>query len=260
MEDRRWSADDLLWRLGIETPEDIDLEAISHFCQATIVYEPLNGCAARIVGHGNQAIITIDSKAREGRRRFSAGHELGHWMRDRGKISFACTELMLKAEWSASNPERRANEFSADLLLPRKMFSADAQGRDINFQTVRELRERYRTSGTATAIRLVKFGSFPCMIVCSRRGERYKWFKRSPDLPKQVWPTQRPGHDTVAHDLLQGSLQNPGPTDVAADGWIDLENSASYSVREDSVPLADGLALSLLWWHDESQLLDMENS
>ena len=43
--------------------------------------EPLTGCEANIIGRGDKAIITINSKSIPGRQRFSAGHELGHWMR-----------------------------------------------------------------------------------------------------------------------------------------------------------------------------------
>ena len=33
------------------------------------------------------------------RQRFSAAHELGHWMYDRGKVAFACSKTVLNSEW-----------------------------------------------------------------------------------------------------------------------------------------------------------------
>lgn len=98
----------LLSELGIDTPEDIDIEAIAQHCGATIVYAPLVGCEARIIGYGERAIITINRASSPERKRFSAGHELGHWSNDRGKSILACTENQL-SEWFADNPERRAN-------------------------------------------------------------------------------------------------------------------------------------------------------
>lgn len=94
--------------LGITAPEDIDIEAIAQHCQATIIYQPLHGSSARILGFKDRAIITVDSRARRERQRFSAGHELGHWMQDRGKLSaFTCNEKVFITEWSNDNPERR---------------------------------------------------------------------------------------------------------------------------------------------------------
>ena len=41
----------ILEELGITEPEDLDIEAIAQSCGATIVYERLDGCAARILGN-----------------------------------------------------------------------------------------------------------------------------------------------------------------------------------------------------------------
>jgi Zn-dependent peptidase ImmA (M78 family) len=159
----------LLDELGIREPEEIAIEAIAEYCGATILYQPLQGAEARIVGHGDRAIITVNEAAPIGRRRFSGAHELGHWMCDRGKIAFACTDRILTTEWSDENPERRANRYAVGLLLPSAIFSPYARNREVTFATVRDLADRFQTSLTATAIRLVELVSFPAMIVCAPR-------------------------------------------------------------------------------------------
>lgn len=246
----------LLRQLGIESPEQIDLEAIAQFCGATIVYEPLRGCEARIIGSGNRAVITVNNQSGLCRRRFSGGHELGHWMRDRGKLAFSCTEPMLSGEWWKDNPEVRANEYAADLLLPEMFFRSDARDKEITFETVAELSSRYCCSTTAVAIRLVQLGSFPCMVVCSRRGQRWKWFKRSDDIPREIWPADEPGEDTLAYELLRGTRERQGLADVPASAWLrDDAVEERFVVREDSIRLTDDLVLSLIWWLDESMLM-----
>ena len=45
----------LLEELGISEPQEINIEAIAECCGATIIYEPLKGCEARILGHGDRA-------------------------------------------------------------------------------------------------------------------------------------------------------------------------------------------------------------
>lgn len=152
---------EILNDLGITDPQDIDVEAIAEDCGATIRYRLLSGCAARIMGYNNRAIITIDDHTPRPRQRFSAGHELGHWMRDRGRVSFQCTNSTFVREWSAENPETRANRFTSDLLLPPRMFRPRAKGLPVTFESVRQLAETFTTSLTATAIRLIEYGELP---------------------------------------------------------------------------------------------------
>jgi hypothetical protein len=84
--------EEILSLLGITEPADIDVGAIAYACGATIVKEPLTCCEANIIGRGDKAIITINNKSIPGRQRFSAGHELGHWMKDRGESAFGCSK------------------------------------------------------------------------------------------------------------------------------------------------------------------------
>lgn len=247
----------LLDELGIREPEEIAIEAIAEYCGATILYQPLQGAEARIVGHGDRAIITVNEAVPIGRRRFSGAHELGHWMCDRGKIAFACTDRILTTEWSDENPERRANQYAVALLLPTTIFSPYARNREVTFATVRDLADQFQTSLTATAIRLVELASFPAMIVCTQSGRR-RWFIRGPDVPEILWPRERPTHNTMAWDLLQGKGTPSGPVDVCADGWVDHPNAGRYAVREDSRRIREDLILSILWWKDERQLLDLD--
>jgi Zn-dependent peptidase ImmA (M78 family) len=248
----------LLRELGITSPEDIRIEAIAEYCGATIFYEPLEGCAARIAGYGDRAYITVDSRSPRGRQRFSAAHELGHWVMDRGKVSsFLCSKNVFAAEWGDDNVERRANLYAADLLLPKFMFEPRAKNHAIVFDTVIGLAEDFQTSLTATAIRLIQFGSFPAMLVCNGP-DRRRWFFRGTDVPSDIRLMEHPGTYTCAYGLLRGGKGYEGPTDIQADGWIDHPMARRYTLREDSKYIGNGLVLSLLWWKDERQLLDLE--
>jgi hypothetical protein len=179
-------------------------------------------------------------------------------MADRGKISsFLCQEKVFATEWSEDNPERRANRYAADLLLPKFMFEPRAKNKEITFETVRSLATEFKTSLTATAIRLVEFGSFPAVIVCNEPGRR-RWVFRGSDVPDVLRLRDNPGAYTCAYNLLRGSSLAEGPTDVQADGWIMHPSARRYAVREDSIPISHNLVLSLLWWKNESQLLDLD--
>lgn len=249
----------VLRELGITEPQDICIEAIAQYCDATIIYEPLQGSAARILGFGDQAFITVDSKSRRERQRFSAAHELGHWMRDRQQMAsvFTCKEQIFSQEWGQDNPERRANVYAAELLMPDFIFRGKAKNIPINFESVRQLATLFQTSITATAIRLVESGSYPALIVCNSP-QRRLWFARGKDVPEALRLKDTPGPYTIAADLLRGSKASLSPTDVSADGWFSHYDSRRYLLREDSIKIGSEDVLTLLWWKNESQLLDLE--
>jgi len=249
---------EILNDLGITEPGDIDIEAIAEDCGATIRYKPLSGCAARIMGYKDRAIITIDRDTKRPRQRFSAGHELGHWMRDRGQASFQCKNENFIREWSAENPEKRANRFASDLLLPPKMFRVRLHRMPVTFDTVRQLAEIFCTSVTATAIRLVEYGELPAMLVYNGPRKR-EWFFTSGEVRNKIFPEERPEKGSIAEALLRGDRSDMTPREVRSDTWFTHRNAAGHWVHEDSISVSDGSVLSLLWWKDERQLIEIDN-
>jgi len=260
MENRDYfkSPDQLLKELGIAAPDEIDIEAIAFYCKATVRYRPLTGCAARIVGNGNSAIITVDSGSPRARQRFSAAHELGHWMYDRGKASLSCQEAQFIKDWSASNPEVRANRYASGLLLPVSLFVPLAKGiRVLDFTAVRSLAQTFTTSLTATAIRFVEYGPLPAMLVCYG-DEGREWFVRAPSIPDQLWPSGKPEKNTLALQLLNSDAERELIGEVPARAWFDHPSAGRHYIQEHSFRPRIGWVLSLLWWKDERMLIELE--
>ena len=63
---------------------------------------------------------------------------------------------------------------------------------------------------------------------------------------------------TIAYDILRDNVPASGSVDVAADGWFGHRDAGRYAVREDSVRISSESVLTLIWWKDERQLLDLE--
>ena len=250
------SVDALLEDLGITEPDELDLTVIAQHCRATILYKPLEGCAARIAGTEDRAIITVDSNSRPERQRFSAGHELGHWMFDRGKLSlFSCEESIFLKAWSRHNPEMRANRYASDLLMPVVMFKPRAAAfRRIDFNSVKALAKVFRTSLTATAIRLVEHGPLPAMLVCSS-ADGVEWTVRTGGI--KLW-AQKPSPYTYAYDVLNGR-ENEVSGEVHASAWFDHPIASRHQIHEHSIRAYQGLVLSLLWWLDERMLIELDD-
>jgi hypothetical protein len=248
----------ILAELGIREPDDLDIEAIAEHCGATIRYRPLSGCEARIIGSRDRAIITINVNSWRGRQRFSGGHELGHWICDRGQVAFKCDYETYVRGWWAVNPETRANRFASDLLLPLSMFQPRAHGLPVTFASVRKLADEFKMSLTSIAIRLVEHGGLPSMLVCNGP-QKKEWFVASPEVKGRLWPVARPNQGSLAASLLNNVNEQKGSTDVRCDHWINHPRAEHYWIREDSLRLNEGTVLSLLWWEDEKQLLDLDD-
>ena len=61
----------------------------------------------------------------------------------------------------------------------------------------------------------------------------------------------------MAARLLTGTATVDGPEEVDADEWLDHPDSSNYTIFEDSVRTGTGMVLSMLWWKDEHQILDL---
>ncbi|SRR6266702_2460489 len=250
---------EILEELGIRRPQDIDIEIIAEYCGATVVYEPLTSCEARIIGVGDRALITVNERSIGPRRRFSAAHELGHWNFDRGNLAYICQERFITGSWTGQDKEARANSFAADLLLPQTMFISEARGKDITFDAVESLAGTFQTSLTATAIRLIQYGSFPAMVICSSLSKGREWFVASSEVERRLWPVKAPTQESLAYRLLRGEKIQTKPEELDADAWIDHNEAANYVVTEDSRRITSDLVLTLLWWKDQSQITDLED-
>lgn len=251
---RSVAAIDLLRSLGITEPGEIDIYAIAQFKDATVVEKRVTGCEARIMGYGDKALIVVNAESIPSRKRFSAAHELGHWMRDAGSISFGCNPEALIGSGDA-NRETKANSYASDLLMPKFMFEPRARERPITFETVSDLAHVFQTSLTATSIRLINHGSYPAMLICSN-AQRVRWFWRGADVPKNIWP-QAAGRLTFASEMLRGaSGAQKTSGQVCSDQWF--SSVQPHSVHEDSRRISNDLVLTLLWWNDESPLIEIQ--
>lgn len=238
----------LLKALGISAPREIDIEAIAQYCGATVTYEPLVGCEGRIIGYGDRAIITVNQRATGSRKRFSAAHELGHWLKHRGKIALVCDNDQLTCKWDGHDKEGVANRYAAELLLPEYLFQSLLRKMPMTFETVRRLAEEFETSITATAIRAVQLTDSYAALICAS-GQGRQWFELSPGAKEaRCWPRRTLPLESGAAALLNRDEEAGSPRAVAASVWFGGKNTGMSSVIEDTVRITATLALSLVVW------------
>lgn len=243
---------DILKKLGIYEPQDIDLDLVAYSLNADVKRAALSDCEGNIIGTDEKAIITVNNDADPRRQRFSLGHELGHWVNDRGKnLTYRCdTNDMRQRSISKDNfrqqKEVRANQFSAELIMPNHIFGRYLNNLDITTDSVNYLAKEFNVSRTSAAIRLVEASNRPCMIICWNQSGKRQWFSRNPIVSDSIWPHSRIMHPREAF-VPSSSIE------VDADKWISNEGSENYSVVE-SVFSNGYDILSLIWWKVENQL------
>lgn len=184
----------MLWECGIDEPAKIDPLLIVARLGIVMVYGPLDGPTAHIFRHGDRAIMRVsDAIVHVGRRNFTIGHEVGHYVLDH-QIATAREHEAARTPYQ----EREADVFAAELLMPELMVTPYVD-KAASFATVREIGETFRTSLVASARRYVELSTKPCALVYSKDG-RAEWAKHSRSFPARIPQEIRIGRGTIASD------------------------------------------------------------
>lgn len=249
-------AERLLIELGVDTPREIDLEAIAWDAGAEVRYAKLDSCEARIIGFGNRAIITVEATAIATRRRFSVGHELGHWKYHRGR-SFVCRkdDIGSRRARDANDPERIADAYSADLLMPAFLLAPRARKlRRFSFETVDELREQFQVSREAMTIRLIEIEPEPAVVIRHSQQGRVR-FWRSRSVPDRWFPRDDVDGESNAMDVLFGSEQRSRRQVIGADAWFfERAGIEDLEVYEQSQKLSNSDVMTIVTFKSASML------
>jgi Zn-dependent peptidase ImmA (M78 family) len=241
------AAERILIGLGISDPKEIDLEAIAWSRGALVEYRPLDRCDATIVGSARKAIIAVNSRSSPERRRFSIGHELGHWHHHRGRILFCGNKDVENPEDDALNPERHADRFASDLILPNYLLHPRLRKiKRLTLAAVRDIRDEFAASITATLIKIALYNRFPLVVVCHNKKKR-RWFRRADMVPNWWFPLGQLDRATFAADMLfNGAAEQNWPRKIGADAWFDFRNCDRFEIEEQSFMLPGEEVLTVL--------------
>lgn len=246
-------AERLLMELGIERPDEIDLEAIASDQGVFITYRQMDGCEARIVGDERSALISVNSGSRPTRQRFSIAHELGHWHWHRGQCLFCSATQIGNPANSPLDRERQADDFASDLILPAFMLQPMLMKmRKITVAMASEIAGVFDVSLTAMLLKIVSSDRFPMIVVCHDRSGR-KWFRRSDKIHGWWFPEATLDRDTFAHSILFGDAADDAiPHRMPADAWFSFKGADRHEVMEQSFRLPGEQVLTVLTLPDAS--------
>ena len=246
------AAERLLMELGIDKAKDIDLEAVAWHVGAAVKYRHMDSADATIVGSSTHAIIAVNSSKRPSRQRFSLAHELGHWHYHRGKVLFCGSSDIGNFARGPLDPERQADMFASDLILPRYLARPYiSKMKKVTLAHAREIAHEFQASTTATLIRILNEDQFPIVLVCHGKQKRH-WFRRATMIPEWWFLRDDLDPDLFAFGILHGGAPEDGfPRKNGAGAWFDFKNVDRFELFEQSFRLPGDEVLTVLTLPEE---------
>lgn len=185
-------------------------------------------------------LVAIDSALKDTRARFSALHEIAHFVLPSHEHAlYICDDVGL-SDRARLSFEREANDFAADMLFLGDRFSLEANSRTISAATIKHLAEKYLASYESTARRSVEKNFRPCMLVTFEQ----KTTETRVDLDRQAtWSVKycvaSAPFKTRCFERVRGIVPTevvavvaqPG-RDIADSHVVDLSVECSSPVRE----------------------------
>lgn len=255
-------------RVGVDVRR-CDLEQVAEEDEIEIVDSRLPNpgyaaCLIRPPDGDPGGLIALQPGQGRGRRRFSLAHELGHFYIPRHKgVNGYCADRDMRARFrDAKRQEWEANDFTAELLMPRKLFFADARKLDVSIAAAGTLAapDQYDVSVMAAAWRIVQTTSEAAAIVVSVDG-RVEWIYPSDSFRLPLTERgQRLHTDTLAAAAFREQNSVPHPDQVDSSVWLDRGVDVRGTLLESTHFIVSlNQVVSLLWITDADDELGDEH-
>jgi len=150
-----------------------------------------------------------------GRKRFTAAHEIGHYLLHIDSVNMSCGAKDI-ANWTnfEVNPEHEADEFASELLLPSAEMKALIGTEWPSLKLVGDLAAEFEASLTATIRKYCEVATQSCAGVWVQ-DSRVVWFSPSTSFPHWI----KVGEEVEA-GLLDLNTPSEEMTEVRASEWI----------------------------------------
>ncbi len=203
-------------------------------------------------------IILVNEAARNGRRRFTIGHELGHFLipthRPIKAGQFLCSREDMR-QWSLKETdgyrrmEVEANRFAALLLMPPpKLRSFMSKSRDPDIAHVIDVAKHFNVSKDSASRAFAEYNEAPIAVVVIKDG-RVQRIYRNTKFPRtcvnygDVVPAKSLFHYEPARKTNPSELRENG-----AELWIESEWGKRLPTLYEQVFVQhEGFALLMLW-------------
>lgn len=228
----------------------IELDELVKRCGGERADLPLDGASGLLMQVEAEWGILVHEGDSRRRRRFTVAHELGHFcIPKHSKTAVICISPETTRGDSDKATEREANEFAAELLMPRKAVQPMISTGAIDLARATEVSDTYDVSLLSAAIRVCELTRERAAIAYFRRGKLAWAFRHG--LPYGL-PAHgsEPPVDSVVHDIVCGRNGSENAAEVDPAVWLPLgcPDSTWGELLESSVSCdGDDGIVTLLW-------------
>ncbi|MBO9378075.1 ImmA/IrrE family metallo-endopeptidase [Sphingomonas histidinilytica] len=209
----------------------------------------------------NQGIILTKDGLPRKRKRYTIGHELGHFLIPSHGYQRQCSKQDLE-ESSRTDAYKRqeaeANRFSAGLLMPKPLFTKDIDSLGgIDASHIRQLSDLYDVSMEAVANRYVELSPETCAVIFSRE-DVVRYSRASKDFPPL---DVGKGSQLPLASLTRRHRNTGSPSSWASRHggiWLQPQRDVKFpTVLEQAVCQSNGFKVTLLYIDEDAE--DEEN-
>jgi Zn-dependent peptidase ImmA (M78 family) len=161
-------ARELLAEVGAQVP--IDMDTVANFLGLSVTEEDLeDSVSGMLVVKDGRGTIAVNENHHPNRRRFSAAHEMGHYLlhRDSASVFVDAAPVFFRDETSSAGTKKKeieANAFAAELLMPTASLRERVTEQAVdpyNDAAVHRLARTFGVSAQALTIKLIRLDLIP---------------------------------------------------------------------------------------------------
>jgi len=219
MNDRGFlTANKLRQDLEIAVTECIDLDYVAE--RLAIKVKRMNlgaGIEGACKSKGIKRLVVLNPNPSSFQKeRFTFSHEIGHLLIHHS--SYICLEDFLHTYKTQSDEEQEANDFAAELLLPRRAILDIFTQKDLTFALIEQVASNYQTSLSVAAIRLTQIFNDSAALIW-HDGQHISWKVKSDTCYLKISDVVSPL--ALAHKTSNEKRNVKGNVDPEC--WIDSE-------------------------------------
>lgn len=240
-----------------DNPRSVDVRQIAGEIDIYEIREvPLNGLAGCLIvpEDKSEGAIAVDGNMGEERKRYTIGHEIGHYVNPMHRASspegFRCSRKDMLTDRAApgdahAKMELEANVFAAELLMPEAWCKRFLRGKvGLDLEHIFDIARLFEVSKEAAARRYLTFAAEPAALIFSHEG-CIRYIKKSDDFPRlSVWNNQ--SLPEGCYSMTNGRGQGEVTDVVEAVGHLWLDELRGVSLGEQTVAQANGFRVTLL--------------
>lgn len=250
----RRAAQDLLAKMQIAAPGEIDLEMLAFAAGKLLVEEGgLETSEGRLVASPDKGgFIRVRSGMNPGRKRFTIAHEIGHFVLHPLISQDHQDQRSAFTIWHHSSEEAEANIFAAELLMPEFLFKPRCRGRTPSLALLDSLAEEFNSSLMATAFQYLHYTNEQVALVVSS-GEKILWIKKVKDFWPKIQMNRIHRHSAAGEILAGKAGDTKKMVRAPAYAWLEnfLEDSEKDIMEDSRLIEYYGQTITLLWMKDD---------